>query len=252
MNQMKVSIVIPIYQNTLADFELKSLKQCVNLLGDFEICIIKPISLELEGPLSNPKFRVESFENFYFKGISGYNKLLHALEFYQRFANSEYMLIYQLDAFVFKNDLQYWCDQEFDYIGAPWISTPNTLFNRFLRLFDSKKKKERAQIFYKVGNGGLSLRKVSTFIDVCEKFPEKINENLGRNTSDFRLMEDVFWSIEVPKFYPNFRIPNYKEALNFAFDRKPQIALKLNKGKMPFGCHGFNKPKVIDFWKTYI
>ena len=249
---MKVSIVIPIYKNELADFELKSLNQCLDLLGDFEICIVKPLNLELEWPLSNSIYRVESFEDFYFKGISGYNQLLHALEFYQRFDESDYMLIYQLDAFVFKNDLQYWCDQGYDYIGAPWISTPNTLWNRFLRLFDSKKKKERAQIFYKVGNGGLSLRRVTTFIEVCKQYPDKIQENLGRQKGDFRLMEDVFWSIEVPKFYPNYKIPDYRKALNFAFDRKPQIALKLNKGNLPFGCHGFNKPKVAEFWEKYI
>ena len=163
-----------------------------------------------------------------------------------------YILIYQLDAFVFKNDLQYWCNQEYDYIGAPWISTPSTLWTNFLRFFDSKKKKERAQIFYKVGNGGLSLRKVKTFIHVCEQYPDKIQENLGRQKGDFRLMEDVFWSIEVPKFYPNFKIPDFRKALNFAFDRKPQIALKLNKGNLPFGCHGFNKPKVAEFWKRFI
>ena len=98
----------------------------------------------------------------------------------------------------------------------------------------------------------MSLRKIDTFIKVCKLYPDKIQENLGREKGDFRLMEDVFWSIEVPKFYSNYKIPNYKEALNFAFDRKPQIALKLNKGKIPFGCHGFNKPKVVDFWKTYI
>ena len=31
------------------------------------------------------------------------------------------MLIYQLDAFVFQDDLAYWCQQNYDYIGAPWL-----------------------------------------------------------------------------------------------------------------------------------
>jgi len=249
---MLVSVVIPIYKNSLSDSEQKSLMQCLSLLNAFEICIVKPNSLKLNGLLLNSKFREESFEDIYFKGIQGYNKLLHSLNFYRRFVGSEYILIYQLDAYVFKNELEYWCEQGYDYIGAPWISTPNNIINKTIRFFDSKRKKERAKIFYKVGNGGFSLRKVSTFIHVCEKYPNRIIQNLSRNKNDFRLMEDVFWSIEVPKFYPNFKVPDYKLALKFAFDRKPNIALNLNKGELPFGCHGFNKSKVINFWSDYI
>ncbi len=31
------------------------------------------------------------------------------------------MLIYQLDAYVFKGEWLFWANQEYDYIGAPWI-----------------------------------------------------------------------------------------------------------------------------------
>ena len=79
-----------------------------------------------------------------------------------------------------------------------------------------------------------------------------IQMNLKRDTNDFNIMEDVFWSIIVPKKYPGFKIPEYKEALGFAIDRKPHLALKLNNNKLPFGCHGFNKPKVETFWRDIL
>ena len=162
------------------------------------------------------------------------------------------MLIYQLDAYVFSDQLDYWCTKGYDYIGAPWIASPRTWWNKLLLKTKSKKKQERASIFFKVGNGGLSLRKISTFINVCHQFPEKIKENLQRPYGDFRLMEDVFWSIQVPEFVPDFKVPDYNVALGFAFDRKPHLALELNNGKLPFGCHGFYKPKVKAFWEKYI
>jgi hypothetical protein len=31
--------------------------------------------------------------------------------FYERFLDTKYILIYQLDAFVFKDELQEWCDK---------------------------------------------------------------------------------------------------------------------------------------------
>ena len=74
-----------------------------------------------------------------------------------------------------------------------------------------------------------------------------IEQNLSRSKDDFRIMEDVFWS-SIPEHDSSFLIPDYKEGLQFAFDRKPELALKLNNNKLPFGCHGFEKPKVRAFW----
>ena len=37
-----------------------------------------------------------------------------------------------------------------------------------------------------------------------------------------------------------------------AANRIEQLALKLNNNQVPFGCHGIDKPKVINFWKSYI
>lgn len=65
-------------------------------------------------------------------------------------------------------------------------------------------------------------------------------------------IEDVFWSFKAIDFIPSFKIPDYKEALNFAIDRKPELAFKLNKNQIPFGCHGIDKPKVVSFWKTFM
>ncbi|HAT75663.1 MAG TPA: hypothetical protein DCS19_02190 [Flavobacterium sp.] len=65
-------------------------------------------------------------------------------------------------------------------------------------------------------------------------------------------IEDVFWSLKASEFNNDFKIPNYKEALDFAIDRKPKIAMSLNNNKLPFGCHGINKPKVVEFWKPIL
>jgi hypothetical protein len=48
------------------------------------------------------------------------------------------------------------------------------------------------------------------------------------------------------------KIPDYREAVDFCIDRKPEMAVEINGGKVPFACHGFNKPKVSDFWKPLI
>jgi hypothetical protein len=257
MNQL-VKVVIPIYKTYFGELEEKSFLQCIKVLRDYPIVLVQPEGLDssyITNKYSNAT--VETFSKYYFENILGYNELLLSASFYERFLDSDYLLIYQLDAFVFKDDLKEWCSKGYDYIGAPWIATPENsiglkLFNAIVNLFKSKKKKERKQIFYKVGNGGFSLRKTSSHYTIAKEKESFISEFLNAKDKEIYAIEDVFWSIKVPEFYKDFKIPGYMEALHFAIDRKPKIAFKLIDNQIPFGCHGINKPKVIDFWKPIL
>jgi len=253
-----VKVVIPIYKNYFGDLEEKSFLQCMNVLKDYPVVLVQPDGLD--NTYITEKFSnviVENFSKDYFENISGYNELLLSPSFYERFLDSEFILIYQLDAFVFKDTLKEWCKKGYDYIGAPWIATQyNTIgmkiFGGIAALFDSKKKKERKQIFYKVGNGGFSLRKVSSHYKIAKEQKSFISDFLRDDKKAIYVIEDVFWSLKATEFCKDFKIPEYKEALHFAIDRKPKIAFKLINNEIPFGCHGINKPKVIDFWKSIL
>ncbi|WP_242204337.1 DUF5672 family protein [Aestuariivivens insulae] len=252
MEKNLVKVVIPIYKTDLTEGERKSLNQCVKVLGDYPIVFVQPKALDSSSIDFNGLISVETFDDFYFKDVFSYNALMLSEDFYSRFVDSEYILIYQLDAYVFKDELETWCLKGYDYIGAPWLASRNTLLNRFFKLFHSKKKKERNIIFFKVGNGGFSLRRISSCLEVTQELKEEIRENLKRKKDDFWIMEDVFWSIKVPTLIDEFTIPNYQEAVAFAVDRKPEIGFELNNNMLPFGCHGFEKPKVKEFWETKI
>ena len=66
---------------------------------------------------------METFDPAYFTSIQGYNRLLLSTEFYQRFLGSAYLLICQLDVFVFRDELAGWVARGYDYVGAPWVSS---------------------------------------------------------------------------------------------------------------------------------
>lgn len=245
---MKAAVVIPIYKTELTEIEKISLNQCKKVLGNYDVFYASPKGL-------NPQERLLPFKNAefdpkYFKSIEGYNRLMLESHFYERFLKYDYILIYQLDAFVFKDELATWCKKNYDYIGSPWIAT-QTPISKLLNHFASKKIKKRAPIFFKVGNGGFSLRKTKTFYEISKKLENKIQKQLEKKDEIYAI-EDVFWSLKVPTFFPEFSIPNYIEAVKFSIDRKPELALKINKNELPFGCHGINKPKVIKFWMPII
>lgn len=246
---MKVAIVIPVYKNKLSHLEERSLNQCIKILGDHDIIFACPNGLD-------PKYqqldiKIEEFNTDYFQDIQGYNRLMLESHFYERFLSYDYILLHQLDAFIFRDELKLWCDKGYDYIGAPWIAS-TSIISKLLKPFNSKSIKRRKPIFFKVGNGGLSLRKTKTFFKISTVLKKDIKTQLTEKKHEIYAIEDVFWSLKVPTFFNDFSIPHYKEAVKFAIDRKPALSLKINKNKLPFGCHGFDKPKVIEFWKPII
>lgn len=257
----RVKIVIPVYTDNLNVYEQISLKQLCQVMGSYDILFVKPLSLS-EERLNRlaPKAGFESFPDEYFSDIKSYNRLMLSSEFYYRFLSCEYILIYQLDSYVFKDSLIEWCSKGFDYVGAPWIK--RSVYNRFpINIFIAIERyinstllgrPDRQKLFNQVGNGGFSLRKVSSHYLATVECREKIEEFSQKR--QFHLFnEDVFWSVEVNNHLKNkFIYPHYIRALEFSFDKHPEYCYNLNGKKLPFGCHGWSKREMIGFWKSII
>lgn len=254
MNKL-VKIIIPIYCMELKPLEKVSLQQICHILKDYPLTVIQPTDLDLAGIAGQyPRLTFETFDDAYFRGISGYNQLMMSEEFYRRFLDYEYILICQLDTYVFKDELKEWCEKGYDYIGAPWLVRPVYRFP-LLRL-TSWVKKQYCNLFclpnsqitnFKVGNGGLSLRRVSSHLKAVSQLHEIIDHFL-QHPGNHLFNEDVFFSIEVNKHGMNFTYPDYKEALRFSFDKYPALCYKLNNNQLPFGCHSWYKKRMRKFW----
>ena len=148
-----VLVIIPIYSSTPSKEELASFKQCVKILGGHPICIISYNGLNLNEYLKYTKnVHIKYFSLHFFESIDTYSDLLRNHVFYLSFKEYKYILIYQLDAWVFKDELLKWCNKGYDYIGAPW--------------FEHYGCHKEGDKLWKVGNGGLSLRRTKRFIQL--------------------------------------------------------------------------------------
>lgn len=252
---MEVAVIIPIYKKHLSHFEIVSLRQAYSILSTYKIVVVKPLSLDLDFMLEEyPALNFISFDDFFFQGIQGYNHLMLSSAFYEEFLSYNYILIYQLDAYVFKDELTEWCNKGFDYIGAPWLKKPIyklpviKQFMNFVHWHKLLRSRPSKQSFYnKIGNGGLSLRKVKSHYQAILANQEKISNYLSQKRSHF-YNEDVFWGTEIPEF----KYPAPLEALKFSFDKYPALCYKLNNKQLPFGCHAWYKRKMKKFWKPII
>lgn len=222
--QKKVAIVIPIYKNEWDKKEKISLKQALNILSKYDIVAISPKNLTLDESVFS---KVERFEESYFFGVESYNRLMLSVDFYSRFCQYEYILIYQLDAFVFRDRLLYFCDLGYDYIGAPWL---HGMFNY---------KDAKHAVWY-VGNGGLSLRKVDSFLKIIEKTKPLESDQIKN--------EDLFFSSFIDE---DFRVAPMEIALQFAFERQVKKCFEKNNCQLPFGCHAWARYDA-EFWKLHI
>jgi hypothetical protein len=259
---VSVNIALPVYKPNLTDYETIAMTQCLKILGHYPIWIIAPHSLDISNYLRiAPGLKVKTFDDSFFNDIQGYNRLMLSEEFYQVFADQEFLLIHQLDAFVFQDDLAYWCQQNYDYIGAPWLRDRDftgwfdqldfTLRQRVATWLNLKKKDgvTPREIIYLngVGNGGFTLRRVSAMLRCLKRFTAKIAEYESKSIHQYH--EDAFWSIEVNRYWPHIRIPPYRKALHFSVEFYPQWAVShYNDGKLPFGCHAWNIHGT-DYWR---
>jgi hypothetical protein len=250
-----VKIVIPLYKSNLHRDEILSLQQCCSVLSRYPIVLVKPETLDITNlQRQYPQLEVESFPDDFFRDLESYNRLMLSPLFYERFLDYEYILIYQLDAFVFRDELESWCRKSYDYIGAPWI--PRGRFwkevrDTFNQLIGNHKRVLQRTIYYKVGNGGFSLRRTRTFHQIADQEKILIDSYLQPVLNRKYMPEDVFWALEPHRKQYDFSIPGYKEALLFSFDKYPANCFRITK-TIPFGCHAWNRSKAFPFWKKYI
>lgn len=245
-------IVIPVYKPVLSQTEHFSLLRCIQMLGENPIYFVGPHSLEYDNYLSfGLQLKVERFPDRFFQSLESYSELLLSKEFYLRFAEFEYMLIHQLDAFVFSNQLSYWCQKGYDYIGAPWLN--------------------EAGCWTGVGNGGFSLRRTGSFLRVLQsglnedagkyheylrgqvsvagfllRLPLVVGKYLGlcSNISAFKKKfirsgcpEDMLWGLHAVRFDKSFTVAPVEEAFHFSIEAGLEHLIDLYRGNPPFGCH---------------
>lgn len=254
-------VIVPLYKTDLNKYELISLQQCFHIFRDKTIIAVKPNGLDISPLLSRfPFSQVISFENHFFESIHGYNALMLSPVFYQAFLSYNFMLIYQPDTFAFSDELDYWCAQGYDYIGAPWIKPlkPDNAVNRAIYNFKSylytkfnvtRDGLPKSKQFYnKTGNGGFSLRNIKLFYQLANE--EKTLAQYYINLKNLAFNEDLFWSIEINRKKNRIRIPDYKTSLKFSIETFPEYGYKLIRKTIPFGCHAWEKH--LEFWKDKI
>jgi hypothetical protein len=247
---MNVSVVIPCYKEDLSEYEKISLRQCTKVLREHQKILVHPQSVNGKRVADIYKLDShEAFQNDCFSSYINYNRTIKSAFFYERFLDYDYILLHQLDSFVFSDLLLHWCAQGYDYIGAPLGRIPRSAqeyceknyfpwWVRHLSYFWGVES-----LNYQLFNGGLSLRKTKTLYSIAAFWKKKISL-WGKN-------EDLFWSVVAPALWPWFHLPQIDHAAKFALMVDVPDWIKAREGQLPFGCRGWPRYE-FEAWKPYI
>ena len=264
----RVAIMVPMPSSKLSEDEKISLRHLKKYLGSYDKFLLVP---------KGSGIRMDEFSSLelsrqFFGSVLRHNRLLNRLDFWKNFQDYEFVLMYHLDALVFSDQLDYWCNQELDYIGAPFVISKDAQWVTIER----------------VGNGGFALYRMTAIqrvlvnrylakprsyltdylgplIDFQVKLftitrammPKRMKSAaVGRLRTQTRMMKfvpsnDLLWSDEAQKFLPEFRVASLAQGFAFSFEVDPRRCFERNGGKMPFGCHAFHRYDR-DFWDEHL
>jgi glycosyltransferase involved in cell wall biosynthesis len=231
-------ILIPVYKKKLDELEAFSIRHTLSKLKPGRLVrFIGPENIEKKFYESNfPGIGFDLFPDEYFDSIDGYNYLLLSEDFYKSYLNYEFMLIHQTDAILLVDELDYWCSQKYDYIGAPWPAGLEINWDRA-----GRHSQVSTSIRTYVGNGGLSLRRTKAAAKLLVDFRQELEDycSVGfENITGFN--EDIFFAT-FSQISKNFVAPDPITASLFSTEYPPDFYLKHNGNKPPMGGHAWAK-----------
>jgi len=238
----KFCIIIPVYKESLDCIEKISLNRLYTVIGkkNYHVYLLKPKELDISEykKIYPDLLELNINDSNYFKNTYTYSQLLITPNIYKILTDKYlYMYIYQLDCYLFYDNLEKWCDMRYDYIGAP-IFSEKCGWNL---------KTENNKNIPKVGNGGFSLRRISVFYHLCSV----IYDYIPASIIESQISEDIFFCDVVPMYYNILQIPDWNIATYFSWDMSPDIPYdRYNIINFPMAAHAIGKN--IRFYKYYI
>jgi len=253
----RVAIAVPAYRPFTPEEEI-SLRHLETVMPSRPRFLFVPQSLDP----ARPGYGLIRFPDECFTSIGAYSLLLLNPDFYRQFLDFEFLLIYQPDCLVFSDRLSQFCAAGFDYIGAPWLAD----------------RKQPELGFSRVGNGGLSLRRVASCLGVLDasrssphvlrtftrllrrreptglvrkaRVAREVGLGIDWYRRNYSLNEDHFWCDRAALFDPDFRVADIETGLAFAFDEAPRSAFA-ELGRLPMGCHDWVRNDRT-FWQPHL
>jgi len=233
LNKKKIAICIPVHKDKLTIAEINNIRITSKTNQQIPKFFILPRSIKVDFYKKTfPNVKIVFFNDKYFSSEMSYNRFLLKKDLYGAFKNYSFLTICQPDAVLIKDiskiNLRY-----LDYIGAPWKKLYKLdIFGIYGLNFISKFFCNSFKKTLLIGNGGLSIRRVSKFLEVTQSI---------KFLNFVKVGEDIFFSFFFKKY--NIKKPSLVLAKKIFCETYSK-----NANQIPdvYGFHALNKfnPKL--------
>ena len=270
----RVAVLIPLTADpSFGPDEETSLRHWQKYLSGYDTYFVAPQGCGVQRDGIETKY----FPRRFFGSVARHNQLLWSPGFYRAFEDYEYIFFYHLDALVFRDELEKWCDEGYDFIGPPWIVTEQTPWvkepgvgNGGFALFNVRNKLEVLYRIYEHDPLRYWMRYVTMFpklawapmfccralyklglrIKLLEGIIFEWKATLFKSSSWGR-SPDVFFGTRAKRYDERWNPAPWDLALKFAFEADPPRCSELAGGHMPFGCHAWARYDRA-FWEPHL
>ena len=266
MRAPKLCVIIPAHKSRLTVQEQISLQACSHQLKGHDCFLLYGAATSPQAYLDIfPQLILQPVPDTWLSSVQHYNNMKVNPAFYDLFSHYEFMLTYELDAYIFHNDIDACHGFEYDFIGAP--------------IFEGYLQAKPEAPFRRALNSGFSMRNISACREMLSKlqrykqwwkrnkfflvnFPflrrlvksnwQRVmdHDHLRGYLKDDYFHEDIIWTEIIPELFPAFKIAPPEVALSFSFEVNPERLYHLNGAQLPLGCHAW--PRFPAFWESHI
>lgn len=237
-----VSVLIPILNPVLTSFEQKILDHCLAALHKYSFIFVVSEKAELSG-LKERYENVDfiTFNEKYFESRRTLANLLLMEGFYERFSWCEFLLVHELNSWIVKDELHYWCKQGYDFLKAePEVQGG---FLTDLTRFRGLGEEQKRALDLKFEGNGLVLCQIDRCIKTLKR--KKSEAYYYRHHPDFMNSDSLFWELEPNRFFPNLRRPTKIVHKRFSKNIKGEFPVaSTEREAWPFGLTGVNEENI--------
>jgi hypothetical protein len=195
------TVVIPVFHTAWHPIEHQLIRRATKQLAEFSLVFVCADDRNSDHLTSEfPECAVYRFNPTFFTDRQEFVRLLLSPDFYEQFRWSEYILLYEPNTYIVKNQLRYWCKQGHDYVTDP--------------------------------TGSLSLRDVDKFFSLSKKGGTAYHRFVTKGSHS---TDRAYWIAKSTGFWPSLRSPTPIVA-DWAKDSHLNETLE----RLPFALSGFD------------
>lgn len=242
-----VTVIIPILGSQIDPTEEKLLHHALHVLSDYPVIFVAGEGADLSVVREHAEnIDVVHFPKRYFESRRHLGQLLLMPDFYDRFNWCDFLLIHELNSWIVKDELHYWCKQGYDYLKAgpalPNADDAPGVLKRITGLSEDEKRLYGAGF---AGNG-LYLCRIERMTATLKS--KKSVAHQYRHNAALPYADSVFWELEANRFLPHLRKPTDVVRSHFA-----QFGTRYQNGTtLPFALTGISRDNIheIPYFKT--